>query len=107
MNNKLSNRYLASDETHDVEAHEVSTDAEDAPTLSHKDDVDKSETMCYFDTASNSHVTGNRAHFVTFPEVDTQVQIIRGVAPNVVSHIDGTGTVGLVTEVAGKTLAFF
>ena len=30
------------------------------------------------------------------------MQSIRGVAPNIVSRIAGTGTVGLVPEVAGK-----
>ena len=35
------------------------------------------------------------------------MQIIRAVAPTIVSRIAGTGTVGLVTEVEGKTLAFF
>ena len=102
-----SNRWLSRDETHGVEVHEVSTDAEDASTISHKDEVDESKTMWYFDTASNSHVTANRAHFLTFSKVDTQLPSIRGVEPNIVSRIAGKGTVGFVTEVAGKTLAFF
>ena len=39
--------------------------------------------------------------------MNSQVQNIRGVAPKIVSRIAGTGTVGLVTKVAGKRLAFF
>ena len=40
--NESSNRCLAPDETHGVEAHQVSTDAEYASTINHKDEMDES-----------------------------------------------------------------
>ena len=47
-----SNRWLAPHgEIHGDEVHEETTDAEDASTISHKDDVDESKQMWYFDTA--------------------------------------------------------
>ncbi|KAE9303368.1 hypothetical protein PR003_g22023, partial [Phytophthora rubi] len=56
----------------------------------------------YFDTASNSHVTGNRSDFVTFTEDTTALRSIRGVSPSIASRIAGVGAVQFVTEVDGE-----
>ena len=45
--------------------------------------------------------------FFTLLEVDTDMQSIRGVAPNVVSSNSGTGAVGLATGVEGKRWHYF
>ena len=45
--------------------------------------------------------------FLMFSALKTNVQSIRDVPPNILSRIAGRGTVGLVTEVEGKTMAFF
>ena len=62
--------------------------------------------MWDFYTASYSHITGKRAHCNVFEGVYT-TQRIRGVAPNILSRIDGTGSLGLVTEVEGEALVSF
>ncbi|KAG3035872.1 hypothetical protein PC120_g594 [Phytophthora cactorum] len=69
--------------------------------------ADESGAWWYFDTASNSHVTGNISDFVSFSEKPTNLQNIRGVAPNIASRIAGTGTVALVTEVEGEQVKIF
>ena len=56
--NELSNRWLAPRENNGDDVHKVTTDTEDASRITHKDDVDESQQMWYFDNASNLHVTG-------------------------------------------------
>ena len=43
--NESNNRWLAPHEIHGDEVHEVTTDAEDSSTISHKDGVDESKQM--------------------------------------------------------------
>ena len=99
QNEEISATCLAPHDTPVEDVHEITDDTEDIPDVSHKNDVDENKTTWYFDTASNLHVTGNRAHFLTFSEVDTSLHSIRGVSSNFVSRVSGTGTVGLFTEV--------
>jgi hypothetical protein len=56
----------------------------------------------YFNTASNSHVMGNRLDFVTFPEDTTALRSIRGVSPGIAFRIAGVRTFQFVTEVDGE-----
>ena len=101
-NEDISAKCLSLLDTHVKDVHEITDDKEDQSDVSHKNDVDENKTTWYFDTASNLHVTGNRAHFSTFSEVDTSLHSLRGVASNLVSRISGMSTVELVNEVGGN-----
>ncbi|KAK1930491.1 hypothetical protein P3T76_014162 [Phytophthora citrophthora] len=56
----------------------------------------------YFDTASNSHVVGDRSYFVSFTEDTSQRRSIRGITPTIAARIAGVGTVEMTTEVNGE-----
>ena len=47
-------------------------DAEDLPDLDHRDAVGEREIMWYFNTASSSHVTGNRANVFNVLSVENK-----------------------------------
>ncbi|POM75398.1 Multidrug resistance protein ABC Superfamily, partial [Phytophthora palmivora] len=49
--------------------------------------ADNTSCWWYFDTASNSHVIGNRSYFVSFTEDSTDMQSVHGVTPNLASRI--------------------
>jgi hypothetical protein len=55
----------------------------------------------YFDTASNSHVIGDRSYYVSFTEDSTEMRSVHGITPNLASRIAGVGTVAIVTDVEG------
>jgi transposase InsO family protein len=61
----------------------------------------------YFDTASNSHVTGRRSHFVSFTEDTVTSRSVRGLSPSIISMIAGMGTVALVNEVDGEQVVMY
>jgi hypothetical protein len=56
----------------------------------------------YFDTASNTHLTGNRDDYCAFTEDTTESLSVYGVTPALASRIAGVGTVALMTEVDGE-----
>ncbi|GMF63787.1 unnamed protein product [Phytophthora fragariaefolia] len=56
----------------------------------------------YFDTASNSHVIGDRSYYVSFTEDTTDMQRVHGTTPNLASRIAEFGAVAIVTEVDGE-----
>lgn len=71
------------------------------------DDADTNSTWWYFDTASNSHVTGRRADFVSFTKDTSDMRSFRGLSPDMVSRIAGVGTVGLANKVDGEEVIIY
>ncbi|GMF44617.1 unnamed protein product [Phytophthora fragariaefolia] len=64
--------------------------------------MESSSGWWYFDTASNSHVTGNFSDFVSFTADTTGLRSVRGVTPSIASRIAGVRTVALTTEIDGE-----
>lgn len=77
-------------------------DADASPKAYDQDDLHTSSGLWYFNTASNSHVTGNRSYYVDFTEDTTGMGSIRGVTPSIASRTAGIGAVNLVTDVDGE-----
>ncbi|OWY94104.1 LOW QUALITY PROTEIN: reverse transcriptase [Phytophthora megakarya] len=67
---------------------------------------DSNVNWWYFDTASNAHVTGNRAQYVSFTEDTTTSQSVHGVTMNLASKIAGVGTVAVKTWMDGEEKVF-
>lgn len=61
----------------------------------------------YLDTASNSHVTGNFAEFMSYTADSEQLQQTRGVTPTIASRVAGMGTVSFTTEVNGEQVVSY
>ncbi|KAK1928507.1 Retrovirus-related Pol polyprotein from transposon TNT 1-94 [Phytophthora citrophthora] len=61
----------------------------------------------YFDTASNSHVVGDRSYFVSFTEDTSRLRSIRGIIPTIAARIAGVGTVEMTTEVNGEQTVMY
>ncbi|GMF18510.1 unnamed protein product [Phytophthora fragariaefolia] len=61
----------------------------------------------YFDTASSSHVTGARSHFITFTENTANARNVRGLSSSIISRIAGMATVALVNEVNGEDVTMY
>ncbi|KAE9240870.1 hypothetical protein PF004_g7321 [Phytophthora fragariae] len=72
-----------------------------------QEDATASSSWWYFDTASNSHVTGLRSHFVSFTEDTEAARTVRGLSPSIISRIVGIGTVALVNEVDGEEVVMY
>ncbi|POM74419.1 Uncharacterized protein PHPALM_8621 [Phytophthora palmivora] len=72
-----------------------------------RDSADTSDSWWYFDTASNSHVSGRRSYFVSFTEDTSNVRSVRGISPSIASRIAGVGTVALLNEVDGEPVVTF
>ncbi|KAL4117325.1 hypothetical protein PRIC2_011317 [Phytophthora ramorum] len=60
------------------------------------------DDLWYFDTASNSHVIGDRSYYVSFMEDSTEMQSVHDITPNLATRIAGVGTVAMVTEMDGE-----
>ncbi|GMF24183.1 unnamed protein product [Phytophthora fragariaefolia] len=85
----------------EAEATEVVQEAD------HQETMDAMEAGCswwYFETASNSHVTGARSHFITFTENTTNARNVRGLSPSIISRIPGRA---LVNEVNGEDVTMY
>ncbi|ETN20473.1 hypothetical protein PPTG_03470 [Phytophthora nicotianae INRA-310] len=61
----------------------------------------------YLNTASNWHVTGNFAEFVSYTADSEQLQHIRGVTSTIASRIAGMGTVAFTTEVNAEQIVSY
>ncbi|KAE9045518.1 hypothetical protein PR002_g2177 [Phytophthora rubi] len=72
-----------------------------------QEDATASSSWWYFDTASNSHVTGLRSHFVSFTQDTEAARTVRGLSPSIISRIVGIGTVALVNEVDGEEVVMY
>ncbi|GMF44976.1 unnamed protein product [Phytophthora fragariaefolia] len=85
-------------------------DTEVIQEADHQATMDAMEAGCswwYFDTASNSHVTGARSHFITFTENTANARNVRGLSPSIISRIADMGTVALVNEVNGEDVTMY
>ncbi|GMF47680.1 unnamed protein product [Phytophthora fragariaefolia] len=80
----------------EAEGTELIQEADHQETM---DTMEAGRSWWYFDTASNSHVTGARSQFITFTENTASARNIRGLSPSIISRIAGVGTVALVNEV--------
>ena len=58
----------------------------------------------YIDTASNTHVVGDKRYFIRYRELSRDEATVRGVAPSFQGQPVGVGTILLETSVAGKTV---
>ncbi|KAE9310895.1 hypothetical protein PR003_g20157 [Phytophthora rubi] len=92
------------DESGDDQVAEV---AELHQEVDDQEDAAVSSSWWYFDTASNSHVTGLRSHFVSFTEDTEAARTVRGLSPSIISRIAGIGTVALVNEVDGEEVVMY